>query len=105
MTTRSHLSYGPPVDIENEQPADVVLWPDANTGPWMLRPDWAIVDGRQECVGLSIRSYRTHEEAWAAGKIAGMGTSSTPGLHAEPLTGQILRSLPVASIVQAAPEG
>lgn len=32
------------------------LWPDPDTGPWLLTFHWQVIAGRAECVGLDIAS-------------------------------------------------
>lgn len=36
-------------------PATFRLWPDAESGPWKVTLEWAIADGRPECVGYSVQ--------------------------------------------------
>ena len=38
-------------------------WPDPIKGPWMIRFHWGEVDGRAECVGIDVRSFRSKESA------------------------------------------
>lgn len=39
------------------------LWPDPDEGPFRLRFDWKIIDGRQEVVGIELSSIPA-EEGW-----------------------------------------
>lgn len=32
-------------------------WADPSGGHWMVDMDWAVIDGRAECVGLTLRSF------------------------------------------------
>ncbi len=31
------------------------LWPDQDKGPWSVTIEWAVVDGRPECIGYAVR--------------------------------------------------
>jgi len=42
--------------VESAFPPAEVLWPDAESGPWVLRVDIDLVDGRPQPVGLNISS-------------------------------------------------
>lgn len=51
-------------------PTGEMLWPDSEKGPWRMSFEWAIVDGRQEVVGIRLSSLpssdtseRLHTEA------------------------------------------
>ena len=69
-----------------------LLWPDERHGPWLIRVMWAPVEGRPECVGIEMRSYRETGEEWP------------PELphwseHPQVLTTTALRELPFATII------
>jgi len=36
-------------------------WPDPLRGPWLIRFHWGEVNGRAECIGLDVRSFRAKE--------------------------------------------
>lgn len=66
------------------------LWPDPHEGPWALTLFFDEIDGRPECVGLSIRSD--------GDAVPLMGTNVRP----QRLTTQVLRSIPFARAVRSA---
>jgi hypothetical protein len=39
------------------------LWPDPTTGPFRFYPYWAIIDGRQELVGIELSSVQS-DDGW-----------------------------------------
>ena len=43
---------------------DALLWPDPQTGPWLITVTWADFEGRLEPVSLEIRGYREDGQAW-----------------------------------------
>ena len=43
-------AIGPPVVVSHVEQ----LWPDAEVGPWHVKTTWTRVDGRAECVGVSL---------------------------------------------------
>ena len=71
---------------------DTRLWPNPHRGPWLVRVMWANVQGRLECAGLEIRSYREGAQAWPP---------ELPTRDQEPaiLTTTVIRKLPFATIV------
>jgi hypothetical protein len=42
---RRELPYG----------SNSMFWPDPHAGPWQIEADWADINGRLECIGLSFR--------------------------------------------------
>ncbi len=44
-------------------PATFRLWPDGQSGPWKVTLEWAIADGRPECVGYSVRRADSRGES------------------------------------------
>jgi hypothetical protein len=42
------------------------LWPDPDRGPWVIVTTWTEIDGKAECVGLTLRSYRQDGNPWEA---------------------------------------
>jgi hypothetical protein len=78
-------------DPETEQPARKMLWPDPKRGPWLIEAGWGVAQGRWECVGLEVRSYRLPSEAWAkALPEQGQGQAVTSGFW---------RTVPVSSVI------
>lgn len=68
--------------------------PDADSGPWMLTMYWQTIDGRRECVGMKVASFKTRAEA--AEEPPGMempevGQVLTPGLVRDLKIGERLR--------------
>jgi hypothetical protein len=74
---------------------DSLLWPDEGAGPWLLEPTWRVVDGRYECVGLSIRSYRRPGEFWADGILPYQHSSA----EASVLNSSVLGAIPTARAI------
>lgn len=90
VTVASMAKFRAREDAPGQQVA--LLWPDDRRGPWLVRVMWAPVEGRPECVGIEMRSYRETGEEWP------------PELphwsdHPEVLTTTALRELPFATIV------
>jgi len=79
-------------DAPTDSTEDVLLWPDARRGPWLIRVMWANVEGRLECAGLEIRSYRDSGQAWPP---------ELPTRDQRPtiLTTTTIRKLPFATII------
>src|SRR5712692_7586545 len=77
-------------------------WFDSSGNPWMLTFHWGEIDGRPECVGLDIRSFR--EKGGAATGLARGGrlggVVSAPVLRA--VSPSLLRDMPLASMVREA---
>lgn len=76
--------------VRNDQ--DALLWPDARTGPWLIKVTWADIAGRLEPVGLEIRGYRDDGQAWPPVLPA---RDQGPAI----LATTTLRELPFATIV------
>lgn len=70
-----------------------LLWPNRQTGPWLLRLQWTRIDGRLECCGLEIRSFREGKEEWPA-KLPDWREARVP------LTTKVLRDLNIAEIIR-----
>lgn len=66
-------------------------WPDTLRGPWQLTFHWAEVDGRPECVGLDIRSFRMKDDK-----------ARPVGPNMSPVTATVLRRLNVGSLIEEA---
>jgi hypothetical protein len=69
-----------------------LLWPHPRIGPWLITMTWTGIEGREEPVGLVIRSYRESGQEWPR---------VLPTLDQAPavLTTTTLRELPFATIV------
>jgi hypothetical protein len=67
-------------------------WPDPRRGPWWIRYHFAEVDGRAECVGLDLQSFRERRGRQEATTAAGP----------QPVTATLLRQLPVATLISEA---
>lgn len=85
---------------------DSVLWPDPDRGPWVISAAFGTVNGRAECVGVEIRSYR---EPWRKGDVdqwldgilpirSGPDTALNEQ-EPKPLTAHVWRSVPIMTIV------
>lgn len=59
-----------------------VLWPDRRRGPWLVRIEWGVVDGRIECVGLHLQQV--------------------PDTPLKAFNTSVLRSIPLGSLVEEA---
>lgn len=57
------------------------LWPDPQVGPWKVTLEWAVIDGRPECVGCSINQANPERADLAT------------------LTGSTVRGLKIAEII------
>lgn len=80
------MSYGwrvPHADLTegHRLPGTCRLWPDPQVGPWKVTLEWAVIDGRPECVGFSI----------------GQANPDSPDLAT--LTGSTIRHLKISEIV------
>lgn len=80
------------------------LWPDPRRGPWLIEATFGTVDGRAECIGVSIRSHRdtwVATDDWLKGILpAGSGPEAAAEGSPDPLpiTSQVLRSVPLLKI-------
>lgn len=83
-----------------EQPADSLLWPDPDSGPWLVQAHWALVDGRIDCVGLTLRSYRKAEEMWADEALPRFGPPGRVGRSPVVLNSQVWRSLRISEVLR-----
>lgn len=72
----------------------MVPWTDPEGQQWLLRLHFAVVAGRFECVGMSLRSYLLAEEEAAAGDEWEISTEP-----AKPLSAQHLRQIPLGRLV------
>jgi hypothetical protein len=79
-------------DAPGDSWEDHLLWRDAHRVPWLIRVLWANVEGRLECAGFEIRSYREGAQEWPPGLPA---RDQGPAI----LTTTTLRELPFATIV------
>lgn len=71
------------------------LWPDPETGPWLVQLRWGAINGRAECVGIDITSARPEdvfEDRWSA------LTERMPET-ATPLTTSVLRNLRIGELI------
>jgi hypothetical protein len=79
--------------------SETLRWRDRDGRDWLVQVQLAIVDGRAECVGLDLRSYRqdgvrlerfTHDDFPEKGEAAGVVTAS------------LLRAFPVGRLIAEA---
>jgi hypothetical protein len=62
-------------------------WPDSKKGPYEVRLTFAILDGRQECIGVNVRSFPL------------LKTKRTSRWQPQPVSTSILRSIAVGRLV------
>lgn len=70
-----------------------ILWPDERTGPWGIRGNWVMLNGRPECVGLQI---------WrgaAQGIQEPFSYRPIPGVGLERITASAVAALPIGTII------
>ena len=76
-------------------------WPDPRTGPWMLTVHTAAVNGRMECVGLSVMSYADSGDVpmgGVPGSDAIVNGEDTVN-RVEPVRTSTLRSIPLGDLM------
>lgn len=68
------------------------LWPDPDTGPWAVTLEWAEIDGRVECVGVTMRSFSPDGT---------VDLTDLPTLEdtREVMTAALWRSVPIGSLI------
>jgi len=81
-----------------------VLWPDPLKGPWHIGASFAKVDGRLECVGLDVRSFRARPVV-KDGEAVMEYRPPLGGGQPVPVTANLFRSLPVAFLARTARRG
>ncbi len=81
--------------FEKGKAASVFRWPDSD-GPWEITLWWAPVEGRMECVGIDIRSFRQPRKQHLVGSA-----SQLPGTDPQAVSTSLLRSLPLGRILEA----
>lgn len=74
-------------------------WPDPLKGPWTVTAHFALVNGRSECVGLDVRSFKMVQRVDDEGQSRAEYRVQ-PWAKPQPVTGAVLRSLPVAGIAR-----
>ncbi len=84
-----------PIPDGEHLPATSRLWPDPDAGPWLLTFHWQVLSGRAECVALDLASSLPPDEM--ADRFAGLAKLPNVG---QPVTTSLLRSLPLAQLVQ-----
>jgi hypothetical protein len=75
-------------------------WPDTIQGPWHITSHFGIVNGRRECVGLDVRSFKEAGEGEGKRKVP-----LRPGASYQVVTASVIRSLPVATLVRSNRQG
>ncbi len=83
-----------PIPDGEHLPATYRLWPNPDSGPWLLTFHWQVLAGRAECVALDIASALPPDIARE--RLAGLGQLPDVG---QPLTTSVLRALPFAQLV------
>ena len=78
-----------------------ILWPDPMKGPWHIGASFAEVDGRLECVGLDVRSFRARPVV-KDGEAVMEYRPPLGGGQPRPVTANLFRSLPVAFLARTA---
>ncbi len=86
-------------EYEARQPPSTILWPDSETGPWLIGTTWTVAGSRVECVRVELRSYREPSEAWAEGRLPLLGDDAV-----SPVDSTVWRSIPIARVIQQARE-
>jgi hypothetical protein len=84
-----------PIPDGEHLPATSRLWPDPDTGPWLLTFHWQVLSGRAECVALDLASALPPAEM--SERFDGLAKLPDVG---QPVTTSLLRSLPLAQLVQ-----
>ncbi len=94
MTTFRARDDVPDELVERHPGSTWLLWPDHRKGPWLLRVQWTRVQGRIECCGLEIRSFRESGEEWPP---------KLPRWDEDPpvLAATTLRQIPLGAILTA----
>lgn len=64
-------------------------WPDRN-GPFEITLHWLPIEGRMECAGIDIRSFR---------RLPGQDQRKLYGSEPQAVTTSVLRSIPLARII------
>lgn len=72
------------------------LWPDKETGPWVLVFHWQVLNGRAECIGMDMVSSLPDEEIDR--RFGGRSVVSLPAIGT-PLRTSTLRSMNLAEIL------
>lgn len=77
------------------------FWPDPDVGPWYVRLYFGEVEGRAQCVGLELRSFRwsSHRSDTTEGEVSGSLLALPRQMQTTPLTTSVLRRFKVAEVV------
>ena len=77
-----------PLDVDRAS----TPWPHPLRGPWSVTCHFAVVNGRRECVGIDVRSFKIDDD--------GAYRLLRRGSRLEVVTAALIRSLPVASLIR-----
>lgn len=98
--------------MTGELPAVIRLWPDEHEGPWLLHLRFKVIDGRAECVGLELRSFREPDEpaSCTPGTVFLWGSSGIERLveidaATERISASLVRGLPIGRLLDEARRG
>jgi hypothetical protein len=82
----------PPAEEQADQSFSQILWDDPKRGPWGIQAMWVEIDGRPECVGLTI---------WRGAIQGSTGISyrRIPGAKMQRITATGIAELPIATII------
>lgn len=72
----------------------VRLWPDAARGPWAVVTHWTAIDGRAECVGIEVRSFRHDGETDNPWRQLPLQYETTGTV-----TTSLVRGIPIAQVI------
>jgi hypothetical protein len=70
-----------------------IHWHDPKRGPWGIQAMWVTIDGRPECVGLTL--WRGADQ----GNESHLSYSPIPGQLLHPITATSIHELPIATII------
>lgn len=94
-----------PVRVDSDHLVVQGLWPDPDHGPWYFRLFFRGLNGRPECLGVELRSFRWPQERSYTVDGEGAGsflmTKWQDKVDPTPLTTEILRSLNVGGLVRS----
>jgi hypothetical protein len=81
------------VAAESSETFSVIRWPDPRRGPWGIRANWVLMNGRPECAGLAIW-YGADQDARSPMDYLPHSRRSV-----RPITATEFAKLPIATII------